>query len=659
MARHTIQIPIIKSSNDNQMVIGSNPDMQFIPVPRVSNSLYIAQNCRIGVGWDGNQIPKNKNIVSQKVCLYANGSLTPRGGFIKMLEFGEGSALPSPQPSDRTFTYISSGWNKFDIPITTPVHSAILGIWFDLMLDYFDYTTFNSHRASNNKPYLEIIYDDIPPDKPSSLYPNGVTVNPRDVIRFAWSHNSKEGNEQKGFTLQYSLNGGTSWTTVNQTTPNQFYDMPANTLPTSGTVLWRVRTIDGNDEISEYTTASFTLGIVPQKAPIPISPISQYIDENNPIRFEWNFTGGSDGETQSKFDLQYSSDGGSTWTTKTVATSNQYYELPAGTLSSGNITWRVRTYNNWNEVSPYSENRSFTVIGSPPIPLISNISNSGRPTINWQSTDQHIYELEILKDDEVIFDSGSIPSTSDRSFKLENYLPDGNYKAKLRIYNEYNLFSPWAERNFTISTVKPQKPIIEVFNGEYSVTIKVSNTSARTLVYRDNILIGEVEGDTFVDYTGENKKEYQYFARTIDVNENFSDSDIKLARCKFSGNTLALADRPEDFVKLRYGYNERPKKTNSFGVNGNLVYYDGRKYPVVEYSEFEDRVKTLTFVVRTLEEVERIEEMMAQRKTFLYRDNKGKNIYGTILNIGYEEVLLGYEINLTITKIDYKGVAYD
>lgn len=655
VARHEITIPINKSSNDSR-IVGADG---YIYVPTISEKLHFGINCKFGVGWDDSLYPKNKKIVKNEICLYANGPYSEYTTIAKFTEFGEGSAMPSVSPSDFGIANFKSGWNYITIP-EPKTNSIVFGHNYSGNPVLFQHTTFNSHRASSNKPYLRVTYDDIPPENPTSLYPDGITLNPRDVIRFAWEHNSKENNQQKGFTLQYSTNGGSTWTTVNQTTSNQFYDMPANTLRTSGGVLWRVRTTDGNDEVSGYTSASFELGVVPQKAPIPIAPISQYIDQNKPIRFEWSFTGGSPNEKQSKFDLQYSTTGGSIWITKTVATENTFYELPAGTFSGGNVTWRVRTYNNWEEVSPWSESKSFTIIGSPPIPLISDITNSARPVITWQSQGQHLYEIQILKGEEVIYETGSIPSTSDRNYKIKEYLQDGTYKAKLRIMNEYNLYSPWAEKTFTISTVKPQKPTMTIYNGEYGVTIKTNDTSLKTLVYRNSEYIGEVKNNHFIDYTGENNKEYKYFVRTINSGESFSDSDIKLGKCKFSGNTLALANNPSNFVKLKYGFGNSPKKSDRVGNVGGLVYYDGREYPMPEFSEFKSREKTVTFTLRTKEELEQLISLIDKKETLLYRDVDGDNIYGTIFNIDYERNIFGYyEVGFTIVKTDYQGVLYD
>ena len=651
MARHTKEIPIIKSSNNDMSLFGSvGEGFTKVYFPRVSELLYLGSHSPMGLAWDNSLIPTNKKIVSVELKIYANGTL---GGnkLLKYAEFGEGAEISQPSSSDAGIV-LASGWNTLPLPLPIYTGSVVIGVSFGLY-EYNSYATFNSHRASSNKPYLTVTYDDIPPEKPLSLYPSGITLSTRDIIRFAWLHNSKEELEQKGFTIEYSTDNGSTWTTINGTTPNQYYDMPANTLPTSGNVLWKVRTTDGNEEVSEYSSASFALGVVPQKAPIPISPISQYLDENKPIRFEWSFVGGSGSEYQSKFDLQYSVDGGNTWTTKTITSEDTFYELPANTFVGGNVTWRVRTYNNWDEVSPYSENRSFTVIGSPPLPLISSVSNSGRPTITWQSTNQHIYELQIFKNNEVIFDSGSIPSTSDRNFKLPIYLEDGNYFVKLRIANEYNLYSERAEKSFIISAVKPSKPTMTVYSGEYGVTIKASNTSLKTYVYRDNEYIGEVINNHFADYTGENIREYKYFIRAVDSNDNFSDSNIKLGKCKFSGNTLASVDNPSNFVKLEYGFASMPRKINKISNSGSLNYYDGREYPVTEFSEFKSKEKIMSFTLRARQELDRLIELINSKKTLLFRDTDGENICGTIFDISYEKNILGYyEIGFTITKTE-------
>lgn len=687
MARHTIQVPINKSGNTKidyqwtywRQVLEDNEyryfDVQDLEANAVSDKLYCvtlrqagAPVTRMGLAWDGSLVPKNKIIVSAKLYIY---SITghSRPVYYKFGGFSEGSAIQSHLPADGSQSGgMPVGWGYINIG-ELKGDSLIVGAGLQVVTEElgsqhysykYEYWESRSHRSATNKPYLEIVYDDVPPEKPRSLYPSQTTQSTRDIIRFSWLHNSSEELLQKGFTLQYSLNSGSTWTNISQTTPNQFYDMPANTLPTGGAVIWRVRTTDDNDEVSEYESASFNLGISPQQAPVIIAPISQYVDKTKPVKFEWSFIGGNTGDMQSKFDLEYSANGGLSWTTVMETSTNTYYELAANTFSNGNIIWRVRTYSNWNEVSPYSENKSFTVIGSPAIPLIVEVSNSAKPVITWDTTEQRIYELQILQRSVVIYNTGFVPSISDRAFKVPIYLQDGNYTVKLRIFNEYNMSSNWSEKSFTVSTIKPQIPEINIFSQEYKVTIKTSNASEKTLIYRDDILIGLVTDSSFVDYTGENKRYYKYFARAVDANDNFADSEFKVARCNFSGNTIVLASNPKDFLKLQYGLDSMLGKTSSINAQGNLIYYDGRTYPVAEYTEFKSKSKALSLVLENRQELDKLISMIESKEILLYRDADGENIHGVVFNLDYDKTILGYyQIKFTITEVDEKGVAYD
>ena len=360
------------------------------------------------MAWDSSLIPKDKEVLNAKLYFYTTSSHS-KPIYYRFADFSEGSTLPSHEPADGSKAGgVSTGWGYIDLgkpkgnSVVLYAELGLKRVWIYnyegqpyAYVDVSEMWKIYSHRNSTNQPYVVIEYGDTPPDPPASLYPSGIMVSTRDIIKFSWAY--KGTAEQKEFELQYSLNGGSTWVTITRTTNDQFYEMPAQTLPETGTVTWRVRTTDINDETSEYSTASFTLGIPPQKAPIPIAPISQYIDENTSATFEWIFTGGSASDIQKKVDLQYSTDGGSTWNTISQTISNTRLTLPPNTFTKGNIVWRVRTYNNWDEVSPYSEIKSFTVIGSPSIPLITEVSNEARPVVKWQTQEQQLYELEILK----------------------------------------------------------------------------------------------------------------------------------------------------------------------------------------------------------------------------------------------------------------------
>ena len=287
------------------------------------------------------------------------------------------------------------------------------------------FTTFQSTRATTNRPYIEVVYDDLPPLPPSGLSPKGGTINPRDSIIFSWTHNSQEGGIQKGFVLEYSTDNWTTKTTISQTTSNEYYEFPALTFPSTGTLLWRVKTIDENNEESEFATSSFTLGIVPQVPPVLVRPVNQYVDGTYPIRFAWSYIPNSQTSVQASYDLQYSVDNGVSWATVSETGTSQYYDIPEGTFPSGTVLWKMRVTNNYGEVSDYSEVKNFVVIDSPPNPTIINVTNESRPTVTWNSQQQNVYDIQIAQDNNIVFESGSIPSVTDRSYKVPVYLNDG------------------------------------------------------------------------------------------------------------------------------------------------------------------------------------------------------------------------------------------
>src|SRR5690606_21467956 len=121
-------------------------------------------------------------------------------------------------------------------------------------------------RENTNPPYIEIVYEDVPPDKPTPKEPIGVYKDSFGIIRFEWQYNSDVGGEQKAFDLQWSTDQ-VNWTTVSQTTANNYYDMPANTLP-AGNIYWRVRTYNEYDEVGPYSDIQSFYAIGAPAAPV-------------------------------------------------------------------------------------------------------------------------------------------------------------------------------------------------------------------------------------------------------------------------------------------------------------------------------------------------------------------------------------------------------
>lgn len=391
---------------------------------------------------------------------------------------------------------------------------------------------------------------------------------------------------------------------------------------------------------------------VPPSAPTPNDPIGDYKDNKAVVRFAWQYNSDVGGE-QKAFDLQWSTDQVS-WNTVSYTTSNTYYDMPADTLPAGNIYWRVRTYNEYDEVGPYCDIQSFYAIGALAAPVLNAIpTNTARPTISWSAFSQQVYQLQVLSGDTIVYDSGIVPGISIRSHKVKAWLDDGEYTVQLRIKNEYDLWSEWGSAEVTISTDKPEKPSIALQRSAYGVEI-----TGTGLVYRsdydkdDYICIGTATG-TYFDNTVRSKVEYKYFIRAVSENDTFEDSDIKFIQAELRHVLIAPVSDLSNVFAFTRSLNSPPKRTYNHQPGGAFVEYAGRKYPVWEPTEHVNAAWQMSFYLKAWAEVEAFVALVDRKETVLYRDAKGRKVYGVLGNLSVTDERGGYSVSFTLTEVDH------
>jgi len=391
---------------------------------------------------------------------------------------------------------------------------------------------------------------------------------------------------------------------------------------------------------------------VPPSAPTPNDPIGDYKDNKAVVRFAWQYN--SDvGGTQKAFDLQWSTDQAN-WTTVSLTTANNYYDMPADTLPSGNIYWRVRCYNEYNEVGPYSDIQSFYAIGAPTAPVLNAIpTNTARPVVSWSAFSQQVYQLQVLSGDMIVYDSGVVPGISIRQHKIKAWLEDGEYTVQLRTKDEYDLWSDWASTTVTISTDKPEKPSIALQRSAYGVEI-----TGTGLVYRsdydkdDYICIGTASG-TYFDNAVRSKVEYKYFIRAVSENDTFEDSDIKFIQAEFQHALIAPVSDLSNVFAFTRSLNSPPKRTYNHQPGGAFVEYAGRKHPVWEPTEHVSAAWAMSFFLKSWEDVEAFIALVDRKETVLYRDARGRKVYGILSNLTVNDERSGYTVGFTLTEVDY------
>lgn len=397
---------------------------------------------------------------------------------------------------------------------------------------------------------------------------------------------------------------------------------------------------------------------VPPDKPTPRNPVGDYKDVFATIRFEWDYNSSVGGE-QKKFDLRWSTDQ-ETWTTISQTTSNTYYDAPGGTFPAGNIYWQVRTYNEYDEASEWSDIQSFYAVGVPSAPVISSVSmGTARPTVEWAAFNQQIFQVQVLSGETVVYDSGEIPGVYVRAHKVTAWLPDGNYTARIRIKNEYDMWSEWGSTIFTVSTAKPQKPSFSLQRSSHGIEINIQGTDGYALIYRaeygsdDFICIGMTAEGYYHDCSVKHGSEYQYFVRSVSANETYADSDAKLAQAQIRYALLAPVSNLTDIFEFRRSLNSPPERNYTRTLGGSTAEFEGRKYPVWIPSGHVNAGLSLKFFLHSWGAVEKFQELYDKSETVLYRDSRGRKIYGVLSSLAVEEQREGYIVSFVITQTDY------
>lgn len=223
------------------------------------------------------------------------------------------------------------------------------------------------------------------------------------------------------------------------------HTLAANTMPAGG-ILW-------------YPSASFANGQTFTAGPYAIdtdeplgtvtlkSPLDTVVDGSNRYQLKWTYSNAS-GMVPRWFDVQISTDGGTTWQDQATATGGGMLDgtlnIFPGDLPGGTIFWRVRGYNQDLAPGPWSAPGSYISISAPAAPTVTATS-APYATISWQGEGQQAYEVSV--------DGKSYGTRygTDKSFTLTSPLSDGQHTASVRIQGVYGLWSSPGTVTFNVS----------------------------------------------------------------------------------------------------------------------------------------------------------------------------------------------------------------
>ena len=114
--------------------------------------------------------------------------------------------------------------------------------------------------------------------------------------------------------------------------------------------------------------------------------------------------------------------------------------------------------------------------------------------------------------------------------------------------------------------------------------------------------------------------------------DGFNDSNIELGTPSFRYGLLNAGD---EVIELKHNINTVPGKNLNNTQSGTLNMYDGRKYPVPEMSSNVEQTLVLGYFFKTYPEVEKIIEIADRKDIVLYRDKRGRKMYGKITGLAF------------------------
>ena len=358
--------------------------------------------------------------------------------------------------------------------------------------------------------------------------------------------------------------------------------IPANTF-SGDSIQWQISVTanSGVTTTSDWMTLSLT---DVESTAVAVAPDRAVLDGASDNVFKWEHIV-STGTTQTKAELQQSTDS-STWTAlATVTGAANTWTAPAGTFTSGTKYWRVRTYNSKGAAGAWSAATQFIVLAAPATPPVSIVSTEPRPEIRWQSDEQQAYQVEI----DGVYASGTRFGTG-KTWKAPFYLADGSYTVRVRVQNEYGFWSPWGTAALPITNV-PGGAITLTASTENAVTLAWvdSDNYDFYIVYRDGTPIAKAEEHGYVDNMAIGACTYQ-------VRGCYSDNDYYGVSAEVSVsvtpeyNVLYDMDAGE-WLTMKYSGLTNQPVTRSISRSIAEVRLSGYTYPVAERS----KAKTATY----------------------------------------------------------------
>jgi len=434
------------------------------------------------------------------------------------------------------------------------------------------------------------------------------------TVTVAWTDNA---NTESAFEVARSADSGATWISISTTVAAGVTSHTDSSAP-GGTVSYRVRATRGSLSSAWSARSNSVTTICAPAAPTITSGWGTYSLTGDTLRIAWQHNT-LDGSAQSKADVYYSLDGGTTWVTATVTGTTSYKDLPITGKAAGVVVEaQVRTYGLYASAGPYSALASTTLAANPQCnvttPATDGTAITDVPLVaSWSYTDTYTqagWTLQLYKAGELV---NTWTGTTETSCSIPlAYLPNTNSYSLTLTVRSGSGFTATANRTFVTAYVPPTVPTVSAtFNaGTLSVAVYAFAGATGTKPATDHLSLLRIDsyegtadtvvladpltpGATLIDRVPRLGQDVTYRVAAVAANGAYSTTDKVVSTVVAGWVAINFGDGLSSLLRVR----RNPSRSISASDDSEVLTFAGRKKPVVYTGEHTILKHSLTATV--------------------------------------------------------------
>jgi hypothetical protein len=510
-----------------------------------------------------------------------------------------------------------------------------------------------------------------------------ITIDPNNKIRVFFQGRASGSYDQ--IRKIESADGGATWSSI--------ADLTSNTTghAQNPQTLWSKFNMNSSDAVryiwqdNQANAVKYDSILLNSPPNVPTLTPKANFDATTAQTFQWSFSDPNQGDSQSAYQLQIvdTSTGQTVLDTGKVGSTAQSYTLAANTLQNGKrYQWRVMVWDQAGAASPWSAYSTFETAAAPSVSITSPTAGgtvaTSSVTPQWSYSDpagnqQATYQVQLLDANNVVlWDSGqqSDPQGAVRALTVGYTLANNTtYKVQLVVTNSKGVASAAVTQTFSTSFTPPATPTLTATAQNGYIRVAVTNPTPQgsqpVVAYNDiyrretgttnwvRIATNVPNNGSYDDYAAASGKQYDYKVTAVGNNGTSTDSAVASASLTLAGVWLHdPLDPPGTVRNFRLREQNRTVQTN---YSQTMMQFEGRSLPVADIAGQKTQQVQVTISCATgTDDLAALYELIDRQTTLLYRDSRGRKIYGVVAAIPETEDWWGANVQLTIQAVDYQ-----